>query len=303
MTIKKCPKCGKEFSDMAKSCPNCSYSMKKTGKFLKSKVLFLLCIFAILLISSSVYLIYYLNRPSYKLIKAIKSGELITAQTIYDESVKKYNDQLDQTYDGILEYLPELVSGLAKGDSDYYDVKEIIGFVQKNFPEVDLTTYEENISKINISKAYFHIAEEQNEKKEFLKAIEGYENVCELDSEYYKRAQENIIECRKKYANEIFKKINSVAEDNLKNEYIQISEEINSQSWLLDNEEVSNAFNALKLRVKAEVIQPILDKVDKYTERSEYGKAIGLLYQNMKYEVDNILSNKMAVVKQQRISD
>ena len=96
---------------------------------------------------------------------------------------------------------------------------------------------------------------------------------------------------------------NAVAGSDFKVQYANLSEYVRNQSWLLDSEEVSNAFNALKLRVKAEVIQPILDKVDKYTEKSEYGKAIGLLYQNMKYDVDNILSNKMAVVKQQRISD
>ena len=37
MALIKCPECGKEISDTAKSCPNCGYSLKvKNAKLLKS---------------------------------------------------------------------------------------------------------------------------------------------------------------------------------------------------------------------------------------------------------------------------
>jgi len=68
MALVKCPECGKEISDTAKSCPNCGYVFKKKGTS-KTIIRFVAVVAAIIVAVFAICTIRYYNNP-FKRIKA-----------------------------------------------------------------------------------------------------------------------------------------------------------------------------------------------------------------------------------------
>lgn len=104
MALIKCPECGKEISDTAKSCPNCGYSLKvKKGKVTKKHAIIGITIIAVIIVT-----VLLINNNMYKdsasPFYSMKSGtKMSDIHALYGEpdEINTNDGAIDETYNNL----------------------------------------------------------------------------------------------------------------------------------------------------------------------------------------------------------
>lgn len=213
-----CTKCGQQLNDDAKFCSACGTSVesvepqeapkkKKTGLIVGLSALVL-----VLLVGGVV--LFMVNRPINKIKNAFAEGNVEAAVSLYDEVTSEKD--AEKVVEMALTYAVELKDAYIKEEEnvDYDMVHNSLNALDTGITEGNAEIAEINdvVEQFKTSRDNFADAQSQEEKGNYVEALNLYSSVISEDGWYYEKAQAGITSVTNKIRQDAISEIDSLAD-------------------------------------------------------------------------------------------
>ena len=263
MALIQCPECRKEISDTIRKCPNCGFKIKskkntryngyseaagKSPKKIKLWQIFTVIVVISFLAGGTYAVISYVNSPVKKVVGHLADGDINAAQEIFSSKIKNDSSLYADVQDSFSVLLSNSVNMYAEDNEKYERYTNLSQFVKDNYPDYDISDYENQITELQDSKNSYDNAKSLQEQKNYIEAISTYEKVIEKDKNY-EDSQIQIETCKNSYKNDILSEIDQQLAADVP-AYEEISKKINSTDYLKNDSDITGKMAELKEKFK-----------------------------------------------------
>jgi len=137
--------------------------------------------------------LYYINRPIYKVEKALENNDMETVCEYYDRLTAVQKDEVDES---ILDYCEDLYDKYEDEEADYDEIMEELEMIEDDAlgSNQDFQEILKKVDTLKSSREAFTEAEELFKNEDYKAAAEKYSEVADFDKNY-KKANEKREEC------------------------------------------------------------------------------------------------------------
>jgi tetratricopeptide (TPR) repeat protein len=314
----KCINCGEEIPDGSTFCNKCgasqSISTKRVllpisvlqklkqmlGQFGKrfSSLLFkskrntiISSVIGIVVVIAIVVPVIYFNNPTEQFMSSLNSNNSAQAMEIYNNKIKGNTDKENIIRQRLISDAKSIYEQFKSAKIDYASALSKLNTLnQTGLASSELESIITNTNALNDSKTAFQKGIDAEKAGDYESAIEQLHKVISEDSNY-KNATAQLKSSKNKYITDIINKTSALTDnDEIKK---QIDNIANVENSIGQDDRLNKVINTLKQKYSNQV----LEKANSLVKQNEFDKALNLLNDNLKYEYNSNLSDRVTSIK------